>query len=504
MTETGTSMGLYEQLPALQVVLPMLGAVLAAVLRHDKIAYVVSLLVCWASPAISLLLLHEAVASGPISYAMGGWAPPFGIEYRVDEVNGFLLVLVSLMAALTISYAPRSIASEIPRSSRAWYYAMFLMCLCGLQGMAISGDAFNIFVFMEISSLSMYALIAMGRDRRALVAAFQYLILGTLGATFYVIGAGLLFTMTGTLNLYDIASEIDAIETSRAAQAALAFIAVGIGLKLALFPLHLWLPNAYAFAPSVATAFLASTATKVAVYVLVRFMFSVYGVDAVLTDEAALNLVLMLAVIAMIAPSIVAVWQANVKRLLAYSSVAQIGYIILGIALMNASGLTGGLSHLFNHAIIKGALFLAIGCVVYSTGVTKVRDMAGLGWTMPLTMGAFVIAGLGLIGVPGTAGFVSKWYLIQGAAEEGMWWLVGAIVVASLIAVVYVGRVIEVAWFRTPEGESFDPRDTPTEMLAITWALVAASIYFGLQTQISAGVPAEAAALLLEGYVDGQ
>jgi multicomponent Na+:H+ antiporter subunit D len=357
----------------------------------------------------------------------------------------------------------------------------------------------------------MYALIAMGRDRRALVAAYQYLILGTVGATFYVIGAGFLFTQTGTLNLYDMAQKLSEMSVagqplieSRGVQAALAFIAVGIGLKLALFPLHLWLPNAYAFAPSAATAFLASTATKVAIYVLARIMFSVYGVDHVLNDEAALTLVLLLAVVAMIAPSIVACFQGNVKRMLAYSSVAQVGYMILGIALLNHSGLTGGLAHLFNHAIIKACLFLAIGCVVYSTGITKISDMAGLGRTMPLTMGAFVVAGLGLIGVPGTAGFVSKWYLIQGAAEDGAWWLIVAIVFASVIAVVYVGRVVEVAWFRAPTPEGEAPRETPVEMLVITWLLALATIYFGLQTGVSAGVSAEAARLLLEGYVHGQ
>ena len=458
MTGPSPALSLAEQLPALQVVVPMLGAVVVAFLRRPALAWGVSLAVCWSMPVIALLLLHEALATGPVSYAMGGWAPPYGIEYRVDAVSGFLLVLVSVMAALVMTYAPRSTASEIPARLRPWYYAMFLMCLTGLLGMASSGDAFNIFVFTEVSSLSMYALIAMGRDRRALVAAFQYLILGTIGATFYVIGAGLLFVQTGTLNLVDMAAKLAPIAAEPAAQAALAFIAVGIGLKLALFPLHLWLPNAYAFAPSAATAFLASTATKVAIYVLLRIMLSVFGVETVLNDDAALTLVLMLAVVAMIAPSIVAVFQANVKRLLAYSSVAQVGYIVLGIALLNMSGLTGGIAHLFNHALIKACLFLAVGCVVWSTGITKVADMAGLGRTMPLTMGAFVVAGLGLIGVPGTAGFVSKWYLIQGAAEAGMWWLVLAIVFASVIAVVYVGRIVEVAWFRDPREESRDPR----------------------------------------------
>jgi multicomponent Na+:H+ antiporter subunit D len=489
-----------DHLPALQVVLPLLGSVVAAMIRNGRISWFVALAVCWSMPVIAFGLLHQVMVGGPISYELGGWEPPAGIEYRVDQVNAFMLVLVSIMAALVMTYAPRSIGDEIEPERQSWYYAIFLLCLCGLLGMVITGDAFNIFVFMEVSSLATYVLIAMGRDRRAMVSAYQYLVIGTIGATFYVIGVGLLFTMTGTLNLFEMAGKLDAIGDARPVIAALAFIGVGIGLKLALFPLHLWLPNAYAYAPSAATAFLASTATKVAVYILLRLLFSVFGVDISFGDTPAATLVLILAVMAMLAPSLVAIYQANVKKLLAYSSVAQIGYIMLGIALVSQTGLTGGISHLFNHAIVKGCLFLSIGCMVYSTGITRIDQMAGIGRTMPLTMGAFVVAGLGLIGVPGTAGFVSKWYLIMGAVEQELWWLVVVIVLSSLLAVIYVGRIVEIAWFRAPEAAALTPRNPPAEMLLITWVLAALTIYFGFDTRISAGVAGQAAELLLAGY----
>jgi len=493
------SFHLQDHLPALQVVVPLLGAVVAAMVRKGAAAWVVTLICAWSMPVIAFGMLHQVMATGTISYAIGGWAPPDGIEYRIDEANAFLLVLVSIMAALVTTYMPRSIASEIAPERQAWYYCMYLLCLCGLLGMTITGDAFNIFVFMEVSSLSMYVLIALGRDRRAMVSSYQYLVLGTLGATFYVIGVGLIFTMTGTLNLFDIAGKLQAIENTRPLIAALAFIGVGIGLKLALFPLHLWLPNAYAYAPSAATAFIASTATKVAVYILLRIFFSVFGADFVFSHTHAAT-ILVLAVLGMLIPSTVAIFQSNVKRMLAYSSVAQIGYIMLGIALVSQTGLTGGISHLFNHAIIKGCLFLAIGCMVYSTGITRIEQMAGIGRTMPLTMGAFVLAGLGLIGVPGTAGFVSKWFLIQGAAEQGLWWLAAVVVISSLLAVIYVGRVVEVAWFREPHTAAAAPRDPPIEMLAVTWALALATVYFGFNTDVSVGVAMDAASILLAGY----
>ncbi|MDH3668558.1 MAG: monovalent cation/H+ antiporter subunit D family protein [Paracoccaceae bacterium] len=491
---------LQDHLPALQVVVPLLGSVVVALLRQGPAAWVVTLVCAWSMPLIAFALLDQVMTNGTISYALGGWPREVSIEYRIDQANAFLLVLVSIMAALVTTYMPRSIADEIAPERQGWYYCMYLLCLCGLLGMAITGDAFNIFVFMEVSSLSMYGLIAMGRDRRAMVSAYQYLVLGTLGATFYVIGVGLLFTMTGTLNLYDMAGKLEAVENTRPLIAALAFIGVGIGLKLALFPLHLWLPNAYAFAPSAATAFIASTATKVAVYILLRIVFSVYGVNIAFGDTPAAAALLALAIMAMIAPSVVAIYQANVKRMLAYSSVAQIGYIMLGIALVSQTGLTGGISHLFNHALIKASLFLAVGCMVYSTGITRIEQMAGIGRTMPATMGAFVLAGLGLIGVPGTAGFVSKWFLITGAVEQGLWWLAAVIVFSSVLAMIYVGRVVEVAWFREPSGAAVSPRKPPLEMVVVTWVLALAVVYFGFDTDISAGVAGDAASLLLAGY----
>jgi multicomponent Na+:H+ antiporter subunit D len=239
-----------EHLPALQVVVPLLGALLCALVRRPGPAWLIATLASLAMPVIAWLLLSRVLAEGVISYHIGGWDPAIGIEYRVDVVNALVLMLVSSMAAVIAPFARQSVAAELPRDRVAWFYAMVLVSLAGLLGITITGDAFNAFVFLEISSLSSYAMIAMGRDRRALVAAYQYLVMGTIGATFYVIGVGLLYTMTGTLNLGLIAERIGAVESVRPVLAALAFIVVGISLKLALFPLYVWLPNAYAYAPS--------------------------------------------------------------------------------------------------------------------------------------------------------------------------------------------------------------------------------------------------------------
>jgi multicomponent Na+:H+ antiporter subunit D len=273
---------------------------------------------------------------------------------------------------------------------------------------------------------------------------------------------------------------------------------VGVCLKLALFPLHLWLPNAYTFAPASVSALLASTATKVAVYMLLRFFFTVFGpsysFDALELDWALLPL----AVVAVFSMSLVAMFQDRVRRMLAYSSIAQIGYMILGISLASLTGLTAGILHLVNHALIKGALFLAMGCVVYRLGSSRLDEMHGLGRTMPWTMAAFVAGGISLIGIPGTTGFVSKWYLILGAVERGWWPVAALVVIASLMAVAYIWRVVEVAYFTAPQPGSEPVREVPASLLVPTWILVLANFYFGINASLTVGA-AERAALQLLG-----
>jgi len=491
----------WPQLPVLQIIIPLFGAVLAALMRRGIFAFAIMLTVSLALPFVAGSLLWHVLTVGPISYALGGWLPPIGIEYRVDILNAPILMLVSAIAAVIAPFAYRSVAFEIEPDQQAWFYCMYLLCLTGLLGVAITGDAFNAFVFLEISSLSTYVLIALGRDRRALLAAFQYLIMGTIGATFYVIGIGFLYVLTGTLNMADLAVRLASVDPAqmRAVFIALAFITVGISLKLALFPLHVWLPNAYAYAPSWATIFLAATATKVAIYLLVRYFFSVFGPAIDIQSLPIGEFIIVLSVAAMFVASVVAVFETNIKRMLAFSSVAQIGYITLGIGLANQAGLTGGLVHIVNHAIMKTALFLAVGAIVYRACPVKLADLAGIGRKMPLTMTAFAIGGLGLVGVPGTAGFVSKWYLALGAIEAGWWPLVFAIVASSLIALIYVGKVLETAWLHEPSPALSEARDPPLSMLIPIIAMAAATIWFGFDTDWTVGVASTTAKTLLGG-----
>ena len=483
-------------LPALQIIIPLLCAPFCLLLRWNWYVYGIALVASWAAFAVSIALLKLVLAGGPISYQLGGWAPPWGIEYVVDSVNAYVLLIVSAIGALVITFGKQSVERELPIGKDGLFYTSYLLCLAGLLGVTITGDAFNIFVFLEISSLSSYILISLGRQPMALTAAYRYLVLGTIGATFYLIGVGLLYQATGTLNIADLAVRVAEVGDSRSVRASFGFMTVGLGIKLALFPLHVWLPNAYAYAPSVSSAFLAATATKVSIYVLVRVFFTIFGADYSF-ETMPLDVVLLpLAVTAMFVGSLVAIFQDDVKRMLAYSSVAQIGYMIVGICLASVIGLTGGLLHLFNHALMKGALFLAMGCVVYRLGSVMLDDLSGLGRRMPWTMAAFVVGGLSLIGIPLTAGFVSKWYLILGALDKDWWWLAALILLSSLLAIIYVWRIIEVAYLRAPP-EGAQRSEAPLPLLIPTWGLALANIYFGIDTRVSVGVAETAATFLM-------
>lgn len=482
--------------PVLQIVLPLLLAPVCVLLRGARLAWFTALTASWAAFGIAVALLLDVLAGGPISYAVGGWNAPWGIELRVDAANAFVLTIVAGIGAVVMIFARESVEHEIGNARAYLFYATYLLCLAGLLGVTITGDAFNLFVFLEISSLSSYVLISLGKDRRALYAAYQYLILGTIGATFYLIGIGLLYQVTGTLNMLDLAQRLEGQEGLRGVRVAFAFLTVGISLKLALFPLHLWLPNAYAYAPSAVTGFMAATATKVSVYVLLRVFFTIFGVEFSFGQMPLGEILMILAVAAMFVASTVAIFQNDVKRMLAYSSVAQIGYIVLGIGMASVTGVQAGVLHLFNHALIKGGLFLAMGCIAYRIGSTHIRDLAGLGKRMPWTAAAFVAGGFGLIGIPMTAGFISKWYLVLAALEQGWWWIAILILLSSLLAVLYVWKVVEQMYF-TPAGEGVEHAEAPLGLLVPTWILIIASIWFGIDTRLSAGAALEAAKTLL-------
>lgn len=487
---------IHLQYSILLIVIPLLVAPLVALFNRGNLAWFLTLVVSVLGTIMSAQLLMDVSSGTVIHYELGGWAPPWGIEYRIDTLNALVSLIVSAIAAVTSLYARKSVEQEIPDHLIPLFYASFLLCYMGLLGITLTGDIFNLFVFLEISSLSTYALIALGSNRKALTASFHYLVLGTLGATFFLIGVGFLYSATGTLNMDELSTKLATTDNPQILLTAFAFIVVGMALKAAIYPLHLWLPNAYTYAPTVISIFLSATATKVAIYALLRCMFNVYSVDYVLSTGLPYVLVIFGGV-AVLYGSLRAVLETGMKKMLAYSSVSQVGYMVMGIGFVSQLGLSASILHLFNHALMKAAFFMCAGLFIYRVNTATFENLRGMGKEMPWTFGAMLIAGLSLIGVPGTVGFVSKWQLIQAAIEQQQWMMVTIILVGSVLTIAYVWKLVEVLYFQTKEKihvhnvESGTDRiaASPMSMVIATWITALACIYFGFDTTL----PMEAA-----------
>jgi multicomponent Na+:H+ antiporter subunit D len=487
------------QLPALAIAAPLAAAPIAALLKTGRTAWALTTVASGASFMIALMLAGAVSGHNELSYDVGSWPAPYGIELHITSFSALLLLIITGASSVALLAGRQSLDAEVTPARRPFFYAAWLLALGGLTGIVASGDAFNIFVFMEVSSLATYILIAGGSDPRALTAVFKYLILGTIGATFYLIGIGLVYMMTGTLNLIDMEARIADVVDLKPILAAIGFVTVGLVLKAGVFPLHVWLPNTYAWSPHIVTAFIAACSTKVSLYVLLRFDFMVFQGSLADHHVQFSGFLMPLAVLAILIASGVALAEGNLKRLLAYSSVAQVGYVVLGASLMTATGLTAGIVQMFNHALAKGTMFLAVACLATRVPSLRLENLAGIGRLMPWSTTAFMLAALSLIGIPGTAGFIGKWYLVSAALDEGALGLavVVVIVVSSLMAVAYVWRVAEIAYFRAPPGPDTATREAPPQMLVMLWAAALANVWFGLFPGRPLSLSGEAATTLL-------
>lgn len=491
-----------EHLPVLMVITPLLAAPLVALARHAFAARLIASAAVFATACIAFGLVQwTGHLEAPLSYQLGGWAAPYGIEYRVTKASALVAALVSSVAFIAILAGTHFTRREVVDGRQHLFFAAYLLCLAGLLGMATTGDAFNVFVFLEISSLSTYTLVAMGRSRRAFSASFNYLVLGTIGGTFMLLGIGLLFQVTGSLNAADIAARISADDPSRTLHVAFAFVATGLAIKLAVFPLHQWLPGAYAESPSAVGAFLAGTATKVIYFQLIRAIVGLFGVAYVFEGLHFGRILAALSLLGMFGGSLSAVYQTSLKRLLAYSSIGQVGYLTLALSLGTEDGLSAGLLHLCAHGVTKSGLFLIVAAMVATVGCDRISRLRGYGKRHPVIAFGFVLGGIGLIGIPGTAGFVSKWALLRASLDSGHPLLAAAALVSSLIAVVYVWRVVETMYLQDPPANATPSADpTPSWKLAgPAFVLLGASIVMGVYSEPITTFVGEASAQLFRG-----
>lgn len=429
-------------------------------LARPKTAFPLTAVAVAASAAAAVWSLFLVADGGELRYSLGGWDPPVGIGYVVDSISAFVATVVSVVSLLVLIGTRRMALREM-KGRLGPFYGTVLMMLTGLLGIVVTGDLFNVFVFLEISSLATYGLIFMGGPR-GMIAAFRYLIVGTAGGALYLLGVGYLYFSTGTLSMNDMAMRLPAVIDSRAVMAGTALIFAGLGVKMALIPLHWWLPDAYNFAPSSVTALIAPISTKVAAYVMLRMFQTVFPEGYLAEATPVATLLVTLGLAGAVGGGAAALAQTDLRRMLAYSSISQLGLIATGIGLASPLAATAALFHVMTHSVMKAALFLAATGIRYRTAQVDIERIAGLARVMPLTMLAFTIGAVSMVGVPPTAGFFSKLYLVQAGIQGGVWPVAIVVLMSGLLTAAYMVRVLERVYLRELPGEVDEARSAGT------------------------------------------
>ena len=432
---------------ALIIVVPLMAAFAIAIAGwiDKRWCFPLTALALLANLLASAGLLVQVLQTGLVEYHMAGWEPPVGIGLRVDHLNGIVLVAVAAVAFLNL-VGTRPIVEKTYADRLGAFYTLYILFVTGLMGITATGDAFNLYVLLEISALTGYALIGMGPGRAPL-SSLNYIFMGTIGASFYLLGVGYLYMATGTLNMADLAMRLPDVYTSRLVVSAFILCMAGLCLKMGLFPLHAWLPNAYSHAPSPVSSLVAPLMTKVMIYVMVRVMLTVFT-PAFAFDLMRINAAMVwLAVIAIVAGSLMALSTRRLKRMLTYIVVAEVGYMVGGFWLGNRAGMSGAILHIVNDAAMTFCVFLAAAAFLQKTKGETIDDLQGMFAKMPVSMGVFAVGGFAIIGVPPTCGFFSKWYLISGGLAAGQYAFVAALLFSSLVNLVLFFRIFEIAYF---------------------------------------------------------
>ncbi len=395
---------------------------------------------------VSLLVLAVFSIGKSGVYEIGKWSIPLGINLVLDGLSSLMLLAISVVSAAAMLFSARYMEQY---TAKAKYFCLFLLMVAGMNGVVLSGDIFNLFVFLEIASIASYALVGFGCECEELEASFKYMVLGSIGSTFVLLAVALVYGNTGSLNMAYISKAIQGSGLNPGLTFALGLFITGFGLKAALVPFHAWLPDAHPSAPAPISAMLSGVLIKtLGVYALCRVLFNVFGVSIQVGW-----LLVALGILSMVAGAFLAIGQWDFKRLLAYSSISQLGYVVLGIGLgglIIAKGgnlawaslaILGGLFHLVNHAVYKSLLFLTSGSVQMSTGTREMREMGGLAEKMPVTRATCTVASASIAGIPPFSGFWSKLILVVAAFQAHFYWVAAVIVFVSLCTLIMYLKV---------------------------------------------------------------
>ena len=415
---------------------------------------------CLANSALAGLAIMAAASFGEASlYHMGAWPTPIGIDLRLDPLASLMLIAVNgvgLAAGIySVDYMRRY-------TDKHRYYALFLFLVAGMNGVVLAGDLFNLYVFMEVAAIASYSLVAFGCEHEELEASFKYTVMGSLASSFILIGVALVYGVTGALNMAHIASRISQDGMGPPLLFALALFLCGFGLKAALVPFHAWLPDAHPSAPAPVSAMLSGVLIKaIGIYVIARLVFNVFG-----TDDGVMAALRWLGAISMVTGGLLATGQSDIKRLFAYSSINQVGYIVLGLGLGTPLGVVGALYHLINHSLFKSLLFLNAGAVEYATGRRDLKGLGGLNRSMPVTGATSLLASMSVAGIPPLNGFWSKLIIIVACIQGEAYGFAAVAVAMSIVTLAYLLKVQRYAFFGEPPSGAPPVHGEPRLMVA--------------------------------------
>lgn len=422
---------------------------------------------------LAILTLTPLFAGGTFVYKMGGWIPPIGINLVLDGLSSLMLFTVTL-----VSFAATIFSIEYMKkfTAKGKYYTLFMLMLAGMNGVVLTGDFFNMFVFLEIAAVASYALVAFGTESEELEASFKYMVMGSVASALILLGVIIMYSLTGTLNMAHVAKMVADYGLSTSKLFCAALFIMGFGLKAALVPFHAWLPDAHPSAPAPISAMLSGVLIKaLGVYAIARIFINVFGLTPMIS-----NILIALGTISMIVGALLAIGQEDLKRLLAYSSISQVGYIILGLGIGTPLAILGGLFHLFNHATFKSLLFLNSGAIESSTGTRKLEEMGGLTERLPVTSWTGIIGSLSIAGIPPLNGFWSKLIIIIGAVMAKRFFVAALATLVSVITLAYFLRVQRFAFFGALPAKLSEIKESPRLMLGSLVALSALCVIVGL------------------------
>ena len=454
-----------------------------------KLAKFVPVLACLFNLVIVIRLIPR-VLSEPVIQRIGGFTPPFCINLFAGPVGVMFAGLIALAGLGIAIYA----ISYIRTGPTVRYHMLYMLLLIGATGVVLTGDVFNLFVFFEVLCISSYALVAFFGDRSGLEAAAKYLIQGAVGSALLLMGIGLLYGLYGTLNMADIASRIGSISDT-SVFLPLALILSGLGVEAAIFPLNAWLPDAHSSAPSSISAILSGIAIEVGLYAAVRMIFTVFGATSILV------FLLFLGVLTVLVGELCAFAQTNIKRMLAYSSIGQIGLILFAFSMASSGSVTGGLFQLLTHTLSKALLFLAAGYMIHRSGSMEISSLNGMGRRMPLTSIAFTFGAFSIVGLPPFVGFPSKFLIVRSALEQQQTLftvLLGIVLLGTLVEGAYFFRVVQALYFRKSSGESTSRSLAPALPVISMLILAALIVLVGVYPQPVADALGRAASDLLD------